>query len=441
MSFTAIGDVDQLLYRFAGSKPEVLSDSLEEYFGDLLTFMIETNYRSTQLIVDKQKESIANNYSDRGGPYKQNIFKRLTARLAAPQGLPFDFQMFDTQQDEAEHVADSIQSLVDSGDFNYGDFFVGSRTRSQLGYIEGALTRRGIKYVNLAGGCFWSSKHVQDVVSYAKLAYNETDEEAFKRVYNIASRWFKAPFGSRKNEYINHRYLGREFIDSVRGSYTNVREANWRYRAGVVDMQMFVQEIQSTLESSGIGGAIGFIVDNCYMQWLAAEEGLLSIDESENGKLDDLRTVMEIASQFENPDDFFTYVSDMEKAAQDIKNGDHSKFVVISTIHRLKGKERPVVFGIGICEGQGGGYLKQPCGLLPHTFSLTNPPNFGVLPTGGKGRIEDERCVFFVLISRAKERVYLSGVRYFRDFVMQPSRFVYEIGLVEKVEKEKEEKL
>lgn len=433
MPFTAVGDVDQMLFRFAGARPEVISIDLGQYFEDLETFMIETNYRSTHEVVRKSIESISFNYSGKNGSYNQDLFKKSKPRDDALEGHPIVFDMFEDQQEEADFVADKIKELVDLGLYSYGDFFVGSRTRSQLGYIEGVLTKRKIKYVNLTGGCFWSSKHVQDVVAYIKLAHDNADKEAFKHVYNIASRWFVAPFGSREGEYINHRYLGREFVESVDGSYLNMNRAGWRYRAGVEDLRSFVNEIENSLASSGVGGAIEFVVDNCYMQWLAAEEGLLSIDESENGKLDDLRTVIEIASRFDDPQSFLDYIIDMEKAAQEAKNGDHSKYVVISTIHRLKGKERPVVFGIGICEGTSTGFLKQPVGLLPHTFSLVAPPNFGVLPTGGKGRIEDERCIFFVLISRAEERVYLSGVRHYRDMVMVPSRFVNEIELVKEI--------
>ena len=432
MPLTMIGDVDQMLFRFAGARPEIMSRELERYFPDLETFKLETNYRSVREIIDRSTDSIAFNYSVRGGPYSQDLFKLSNPRDNAEDGVPISFVMFDEQEEESEYVAQTIETLVDSGAHSRGDFFVGSRTRAQLGYIEGSLTRRGIKYVNLAGGCFWSSKHIKDVISYVRLAYDNTDEDAFKRVYNIASRWFTAPFGSQKGEYINHRYLGRAFLDEVRSSYANTTHVNWRYRAGVEDLRKFVTDVSMALDGSGIAGALDFVVDNCYLQWIASEEGLLNTDESENGKLDDLRTAIEIAKRFESAKEFFDYVEEMEKAADEAKNGDHSKLVVISTVHRLKGKERPVVFGIGVCEGTSEyGPKKQPAGLLPHTFSLINPPKFGVLPTGGKGRVEDERCVFFVLISRAKESVYLSGFRYFKNYVMGPSRFVSEIGLAE----------
>jgi len=433
MPFTVVFDNDQLLFRFSNAYPELCTNVLPTVI-DTLDFKLETNYRSTREIIRQSVASISQNYSDRNGPYDQSLFKTTAARDNANDGDPFTFEMFDTQEDEANNIAEAIEAYVSGGEYQWGDFFVGSRTRAQLGFVEGALTKYGIKYVNLASGCFWNSKHVANVIAYAQLAHNTDNKEAFKRVYNIASKWFRSKFGSNKGKYVNHRYLGRSFLESVNDSYLNTDHVIWRYKAGVADLRNFVGEIQNELAASGIAGALGFIVENCYIQWLAADEGILSIDESQNGKLDDLKTVIEIAGRYEDPDEFFKYVEDMRAAAQDIKNGDHSKYVVISTVHRLKGKERPVVFGIGICEGVSTGFTKQPCGLLPHTFSLINPPNFGVLPTGGKGRIEDERCVFFVLISRAKERVHLSGIRFFRENIMQPSRFIYEINLKDKGE-------
>jgi superfamily I DNA/RNA helicase len=101
--------------------------------------------------------------------------------------------------------------------------------------------------------------------------------------------------------------------------------------------------------------------------------------------------------------------------------------VVLSTIHRLKGRERPVVFGIGLAEGTD--VKGRPAGLLPHTYSMREPEQRGVLPTGGMGRIEDERDIAFVLISRAQEEVHLSGPATYHKCSFGPSRFIHELGL------------
>ena len=134
-----------------------------------------------------------------------------------------------------------------------------------------------------------------------------------------------------------------------------------------------------------------------------------------------------LASQFD-PEDFITYVQNAKIAAHQARNGDWEGHIVISTIHRLKGTERPVVYGVGLCEGKTQKGL--PVGLLPHTYSLRKPQSQGVLPAGGMSRMEDERDICYVLVSRAQKECHLSGCEKYRNAMMYPSRFVREMGLI-----------
>lgn len=432
---TIIGDVDQMLYRFNGAKPEIMATELPHFFPNLLTFKMGINYRSTKTIVEAQKRLIAYNYGALGGSYPQELFKDLEAKPDAKEGQSITFHEYLTPDEEATAVADEIATLIESGEYQPGDFFVGARTKNQLGYLEGPLVRARVKFVNIAGGSFWASKHVVDVLSYVKLAVNHSDKEAFKRVYNIASRWFTRPWGKRRGEYSHRRYLGNAFLAAVDSSYTEVWRAEREYsKKGVADLKEFMRELEYTLEGDGISAAIEFVVENCYEKYLATEEGLMDTDEAQNGKMEDLKTVIEIAAGFADAEAFFAYVAELQQAAIDAKNGEQDEYVVLSTVHRLKGRERKVVFGIGFSEG----YMRRkegeevPVGLLPHTFSLSAPPQFGVLPTGGGGSVADERCIAFVLVSRAMERCYLSSIQTYRKgWVLSPSRFIRELGLIE----------
>lgn len=423
---TLIGDVDQMLYRFNGARPEILGSEVLSYLPDMLTFKMEVNYRSTQRIVELQKALIAYNYSDLNGPYEQSLFKNLVARQDASLGEDIVFSQYEDAQEEAENVSIEVETLLNNS-YKNGDIFILARTRAQLAFLEGPLTKRKIKFINLTGGSFWGSKHVQDVVSYLKLATNQDDDKAFQQVFNIASKWFTHPFGKNKGEYCHHRYLGRAFIDEMKGSFKNTVYASWRYKAGVEDLTSFLDDLQQALSES-ITAGIDFVINNCYKQYLEKDEGLTSQDESENGKLEDFEIIKEIALQFATIAEFFAYVDEMVKQSEEAKKGNLEDFVVISTVHRVKGQERKVVFGIGISEGYN---VKDetPAGLLPHTYSLVNPPQFGVLPTGSKGKVEDERCLMFVMVSRAKEKVYLSSINQYRKLVLSPSRFITELGI------------
>jgi DNA helicase-2/ATP-dependent DNA helicase PcrA len=455
-----VGDADQLLYRFAGATPEAnLYQGFEERYLDKVEGIVEqakqkakelllgssgpgtvkltVNYRSTVAIVDACNRLIANNYKDLGGPYEEQYRKTLVPRPGAPEGQPVSYAWFPTIEQESQSVADGIiEHLAQGGE--PGDIFVGTRTRAQLGYLEGPLVRAQVPFVNITGGSFWTSKHVADVIAYVRLAYTALngrgDSGAFKRVCNIASNymtvsWKKSP---QYGEYCNHRFLGRKFLAACRESYESAQylASNWRFKAGVQDLVSLVQEIQAEIaHAPNVGHIVRYVLDECYIKWLAHEEGTGEAEATEDGKLDDLATVVDVASRFEEVEAFLSHVDEMVRAAQAVKDKDWGEFVVLSTVHRLKGLERPVVYGPGWAEGYDE-ITKQPRGLLPHTFSLTPPPQKGPLPGGGIGRIEDERCIAFVLISRAKSSVFLSGCAEYRSYHFQPSRFAEELGVV-----------
>jgi DNA helicase-2/ATP-dependent DNA helicase PcrA len=433
-----VGDVDQLLYRFAGATPEAnLYDGFDSRYPDGHTVKLKINYRSTREIVRCQLRLIEWNYEESGGPYEQRFLKELSPREGAPEGEPVSFEEYEDAQEEAAALVGALREQLANGR-EPGHFFVGARTRAQLGYLEGPLVRAKVPFINIAGGSFWGSKHVADVVAYLRLATDDTDSAAFKRVYNIASNWNVHPWGEREGEYCHHRYLGKAFMEACGGSYQHLTSATRSsFQPGIQDLVELVGSFRQELAASGLPGRVlRVIIEDCYRKYLAAEEGVLVSDEAENGKLEDLETVIEVASQFETAQEFLEYVDEAVRAAEAAKDKSWDDYVVLSTVHRLKGLEREVVYGVGVSESQAvsfeeGGVGDKVGGLLPHTFSLTEPPQNGVLPTGGKGRVEDERCIAFVLVSRAKEEVHLSSVRMYRRYGMGPSRFIEEMELIE----------
>lgn len=429
-----VGDTDQLLYRFTGATPEAnLQDGFDELYPNGMTYMLETNYRSTQEIIDTCNRLIMHNYQGSGGPYEGRFRKHLVSRENAPKGLPVTYDEYMTQEEEAVGVTETIREHLANG-MRPGDIFVGSRTKAQLGYLEGPLMAAGIPFINITGGSFWLLKHVRDVYSYVFLAADHGDKDAFARVYNIASNEMVQPWGQNEGEYCTHRYLGRQFLNACDGNYENAYDALGRRRSwqpGVEDLTSFMEDLSLSLRMTGISGALKFVVDECYEKWLRYEEGLVNTDEAENGKLADLQTLIEVSQRFVNIEDMRDFIEKAIKAAQDAKDKNWDDYVVLSTVHRLKGLERRVVFGIGWSEGcDESGEHNHMYGLLPHTFSMVDPPQVGVLNFPNSGRVEDERCIAFVLISRAMEQCHLSGISLYRNGLMAPSRFLYEAGIL-----------
>lgn len=445
MTLFCVGDQDQLLYRFQGAKPEILTDDLSQWLPDIQTIKLETNYRSNNEIITKSRQLIAHNYSDIGGPYPQEFMKDLNG-IKGEGGL-VTFNMYEDADDEAYNVSAQANELIMNG-YKPGDFFIGARTRAQLGYLEGALVRAKIPFINICGGSFWQNRHVLDVVSYLRLAHDTSNKEALEQVYNIPGSEHKYTWDDKAGkfkagDYCSTRYLGKEFLAKINYNFDNIDNVlfgsnGWRYQTKAKDynkygptkaqdLQEFVWKLKSILDQAdNMGQVIRVIIDDCYEKYLkyngTDDEGL------GDAKLEDLATVEELAGKYTSAEEFLAYVDEMIQVANDAKDKKWDDYLILSTYHRLKGLERPIVFGLGWCEGENT-KTGMPVGLLPHTFSLTPPPDFGVLPGGPMSPIEDERCIAFVCVSRAIERCYLSGIENYRTYNMGPSRFVEEMGL------------
>ncbi len=403
-----VGDPDQTLFRFAGAAPEHnLYDGFERRFPRALTFKLNVNYRSTRAIVDAQLRLIRHNYAGQGGPYADRYRKDLRPRPEAPAGEPVTFRWYATPDDEARGVAAEIGRLLKAG-HGPDDFFVGARTRAQLAFLEGALAEAALPYVNVAGGSFWALSHVQDVVAYVALAHDRNDREAFARVYNLPSR------------HIEGRWLGKEFLNACGGAWAGLDAAaarNPRWAPGVDDLRSLVALIERALKKAGPASAVHAVLDECYDAYLQQEA--LDVDVSGDAAADDrlaeLDVVARVAGRFTRPADFVAYARRMAARARDT---DPAGRIVLATLHRLKGQERRVVFGVGWSEDLE--RARRPAGLLPHHASLGD---------GDAAALADERCAAFVLISRAQERCLLSGVAEYRDQALRPSRFVAEAGV------------
>lgn len=436
-NFFVVGDSDQMMFRFAGATPEGnLFGGFEERYPDGKMVQLGVNYRSTRVIVDAQMRLIANNYQAAGGPYEDKYLKGVEAREDAPAGEAITWDEYEGPQGEAAGVvANIVEDLANGG--VPGDVFVGARTRAQLGYLEGPLVKAGVPYINATGDSFWTLHHVGQAVDYLRLAFDEGNGKAFKKVYNVASKWNVHPWGDDKGQYCAHRYLGRAFLGAVNEDYRRAKAAHFgggrglrrSFVPGLEDLVGFVQDVQAEMAASDtVAAPLEMIVEDCLKDHIRYDEGI--VNDEDAGKFDDFATLLEVAGQFQSVETFLQYVDEAIRQAEAVKDKEWSNYVVISTVHRLKGLEREVVYGIGLSEGADK-RSGEPRGLLPHTFSMVAPPNEGILPTGGKGRIEDERCVAFVLVSRAKTRVHLSGVRNYRSAEMWASRFVRELGLLD----------
>jgi len=424
-NFTIVGDADQTLYGFAGANPENnLWGGFEKRFPEHTTYKMEINYRSTPQIVDFTNAAIKNNYTEETRHYQKN----LVCRPGAAQGPEVTFVAYANAWDEASGVVEALLSDFRESTHTWQDYFVCARTRAQLPYLYGPLFRNRIPFVDKCGGSFWDSGHIADVLAYLRLSVDRGNKEAFLRIYNKASINMKQPFDlydkktnkliRARGDSINHRWLGKAFLEQCGGSYYGLDQVIHRpFAVGIQDLRMLMYQIEKQKTPSR---RIDVIVQNCVDQWWKTAEGE-NID-IEGGRGQDFATLSDLATPYDTVEDFLETIDCMIEAMQQTDRSGENEVVVLSTIHRLKGLERPVVHVLGVMEG-----------LLPHRFALGTIQITSVLPMRNDTTVESERCLFFVAVSRAKERVCLHGPEAYQANTLFKSRFLYETGLAESI--------
>lgn len=426
---TVVGDPDQTMYRFAGGVPDAnLYSGFTERFPNGNTFFLPINYRSTRRIVATQSQVALRNYQQYGGPWDDAYIKPMQPRPDAEEGSEIEFFMWDDAEHQARETVRLIEGFL-AGKYKPGDIFVLCRTRAMTVHFESELLKAGLPFINTASGSFWLQPHVARHVGYLRLAASvitgREDAEAFRRVYNVATKFFRA-----RGAYSSTRMLGEKFLQACNNKYAGAHTAAsgsrfWAH--GVDDLTTFVETIMDYLQDRSVGDALQLIYDDC-LQAYTRDQQADGDDAALQNLLEDLETVIDIGRRFgTDMSAFLEYVNQCEEAAKAAKDKDWSEYIVLATVHKVKGQERDIVFVPGACEGED---ESGPYGLLPHTYALRGGTGQeGVLASPFVNGIEDERCIFFVAISRARKHLIVSGVNDWRGRMMGPSRFVYEAGI------------
>ena len=399
-----VGDNCQVLFKWSGADPE------ENLFGfaqrhSANVYRIETNYRATEKLV-----LLGNKLID-CMDVPEKFQKVLRPRSDAPAGEDVEIYEAEDVCDEASWVQMKIRELMDRG-YSPKDFFVLYRLNALSRAVEDALIRAKVPYVIQGSVGFYDRAVVKDVLAYMKMAESKDDNEAFRRIANIASGWHSKPYRGFGSQFFaecsaRHRTLwyGMQLIKSYQKPFK---------RSGIEDFEMFVDWLEK--DSKHVPSeTVRMIRQFCYDEWLKRREGVPeNRDIEETGYFDDLDELVEAARGFSTNAEMLAYVDSIREARLKQSREENPDVVTLSTPFRAKGLERPIVFGIGFSDG-----------ILPHWRTLNAVVDS--MPTSEPGTIQDERCVAFVIVSRAREKLYLSWVKLFREREMSRSRFLDEM--------------
>ncbi len=400
-----VGDDDQAIYGWRGAKVENVQQFLKDFPG-ARTIKLEQNYRSTSTIL-----KAANNVIQRNG---SRLGKQLWT--AGDEGERIALYAAYNEQDEARFVIERIREYIDEHG-NAKDCAILYRSNAQSRNFEEQLVQRKIGYRVYGGQRFFDRAEVKDALAYLRLSANRHDDAAFERAVNTPTRGI----GDRTLDALRRRARGEDtsMWEAALTELTGGSELAGRARNAVKAFLALIDEMARTFagQAEGEGLTLAEQIDHAI-----THTGLRDFYEK------DSRGNAE--SRVENLDELVNVASRFERSAEDIEAGlgelsaflSHATLeagenqgeagddcVQLMTLHSAKGLEFPIVFLVGMEEG-----------LFPSQRSVDD-----------EGRLEEERRLAYVGITRARERLVVTHAESRRmhgtEMLARPSRFLGEM--------------
>jgi DNA helicase-2/ATP-dependent DNA helicase PcrA len=396
-----VGDDAQSIYSFRGATIENILQFQKDY-DDVKVVKLEQNYRSTRSILNVANEVIRNN--------KGQIPKNLWTDNAAGEKIRLVRTM--TDNDEGKYVADTIQEQRLRNHFNLRDFAILYRTNAQSRAFEESLRRMGIAYTMYGGISFYQRKEIKDFLAYLRVIVNPRDEESLKRIINYPARGIGKTSIDRAVLAANEQNIQLWEVLEKAGSFG--------FKAGTLEaIENFVLMIRSFASMLATKNAYDVAAHVGKQTSLVKE---LLNDKSTEGvaRYENIQELLNSIKEFtERPDEdgvleaetkgLGNYLQQITLLTDADEKDPNADTVKLMTIHAAKGLEFSCVFAAGLEEM-----------LFPNSMAINT-----------REELEEERRLFYVVITRAKEKLWITyaNTRYrFGSLVQnEPSRFIEEI--------------
>jgi DNA helicase-2/ATP-dependent DNA helicase PcrA len=395
-----VGDDAQSIYSFRGATIQNILQFQKDY-DDAKVVKLEQNYRSTKSILHVANEIIKNN--------KGQIEKILFTDNG--QGEKIKLVRTSTDNDEGKFVADSIQEQKLRNHYSNKDFAILYRTNAQSRSFEEALRRMGIAYTMYGGVSFYSRKEIKDIVAYLRIIVNPKDEEALKRIINYPVR------GIGKTTIDKLVLFANENNISMWDVLCNA--AMYGFKAGTLsaldEFVIMIKSFASMLQKHN-AYEVAFHVgkQTNLVKELFNDKSTEGVQRYENIQ-ELLNSIKEWTESPDNEDgelvdkSLASYLQQITLLTDADEKDPNADTVKLMTIHAAKGLEFSCVFAAGLEEM-----------LFPNAMSINT-----------REELEEERRLFYVVITRAKQRLWITyaNTRYrFGQLVQnEPSRFIEEI--------------
>lgn len=411
-----VGDDDQSIYSWRGADYQNIINFEKDF--PVTEIRLEQNYRSSNTILEAANGVISHNTNRKD--------KKLWSGNGA--GKPIEIFMPENETAEADFIAEGILGIAMEEKRKYDDFGVLIRANTQSRYIEEAFLQNNIPYTMSGGTSFFERKEIKDVISYLRVIANHDDDINLLRIINVPRRG-----------------IGRAAIQVINDEAQNLESTLWTAMQSLIkaeaspasdtlkeDLETFVQIIenhrQKLLSGRGLAKKVRELLEEIdYKSYLVSENS--KSEKAVRFKLKNIELLLEMMERWEiDPDNpnpsLFNYLNRITLMSRDNGDDESDKGKVnLMTIHASKGLEFPVVFIAGVEEG-----------LIPHQRSVDE----------NGGDVEEERRLFYVAITRARDKLLISSCMKRRKMQSiiecTPSRFLDEIpaNLVEYHEPQQE---
>ncbi len=387
-----VGDDAQSIYSWRGADVQNIFDFQSDY-PEAKVFRLEQNYRSTGKILKAANSVIVHN--------RRKLDKVLWTENH--EGESLSVIECESDRDEGYKIVQKIRNESIKDKLQLKDFVVLFRTNYQSRALEEAFNRGGIPYVIVGGVAFYKRKEIKDLLAYLKLIVNPQDDASFTRIVNFPARGL----GDVTVDYVRNFAAANQIpLLEAAARVDEIGDIQPRQKSQLRQFANLIKKYQRLKDELSVGEFTRSLTDELRLVTSLKEENTAeSLNRMENIQ-EFLAGIAEF--QTENPDgtlqDFLAEVS----LVADVDRWDTKRnSVTLMTIHAAKGLEFPVVFVSGMEEG-----------LFP-------------LSSKEEDELEEERRLFYVAITRAEKKVYLSHARQRFRFgklsFQAPSRFLAEI--------------
>ncbi len=395
-SMMIVGDDDQSIYGWRGAKIENIQHFSKKH-KDVEIIRMEQNYRSTSNILQAANAVIDNNNNRFG--------KKLWTQ--GNEGDLISVYAGFNEVDEARFIVDQIQSEIDKG-LARDEMAILYRSNAQSRVLEEALIRAGIPYRIYGGQRFFDRAEIKNALAYLRLLSNRSDDAAFERIVNTPTRGM-----GQKTLELLRAHARENNISMWQSSLEIIRANELTARAGKA-LELFLQlidKLDADTKNLKLGEQAEHVIE-C--------SGLIAHHKKEKGekaqaRLENLQELVTACSQFDfdeekgAPSQLSAFLDHAALESGENQADANESSVQLMTLHSAKGLEFKIVFISGVEEG-----------LFPSKQSDEEP-----------GRLEEERRLCYVGITRAREKLFLSYAEsrrlYGRETFNTPSRFIREI--------------